>query len=235
MYVEIIWMSIANSCWGFGTHSISTAWTLDQAINPCWSFLTEFQTPKQFLPFFLAMARRQCRRPAGGIGKVQQHSPHCCTYQPTPAEELELIFHIHGRADGQQWNENANAKGNCVLCGAMRFNSPLWPSLSGLSDRQRISRKVNHEVGPQGRRNVENCVGDNIQIYQPYSNQESRLWPNSSACPHHNFWHSGGPGCPTSLFGIKIHSLYRTAGMRMYGDNCTCPHISFDRILFLWL
>ena len=27
------------------------------------------------------------------------------TYQPTPAEELELIFHIHGRAeraDGQQ-------------------------------------------------------------------------------------------------------------------------------------
>ena len=75
------------------------------------------------------MARRRCRRPAGGIGKVQQHSPHCCTYQPTPAEELELIFHIHGRADGQQWNENANAKGNCVLCGAMRVSSPLWPSL----------------------------------------------------------------------------------------------------------
>jgi hypothetical protein len=109
------------------------------------------------------MARRRCRRPAGGIGKVQQHSPHCCTYQPTPAEELELIFHIHGRADGQQWNENANAKGNCVLCGAMRVSSPLWPSLSlSGSDRQRISRKVNHEVGPQGRRNVENCAGDNI-------------------------------------------------------------------------
>ena len=23
--------------------------------------------------------------------------------------------------------------------------------------------------------------------------------------------------------------------MRMYGDNCTCPHINFDRIFFLWL
>ena len=40
--------------------------------------------------------------------------------------------------------------------------SSLALSLSGLSDRQRISRKVNHEVGPQGRRNVENCAGDNI-------------------------------------------------------------------------
>ena len=133
--------------WGVGTHfpypQPEPKIKQTTLFDPLW---LSNSTTVPTLPFFLAMARRRRRRPAGGIGKVQQHSPHCCTYQPTPAEELELIFHIHGRADGQQWNENANAKGNCVLCGAMRVSSPLWPSLSG-SDRQRISRKVNHEVG----------------------------------------------------------------------------------------
>ena len=110
------------------------------------------------------MARRRCRRPAGGIGKVQQRTGHTAVHTNRPPLRSWNSFSI-STAEPMANNEMKMRMPKVIVFCVGLWDSALLSgplSLSGLSDRQRISRKVNHEVGPQGRRNVENCAGDNI-------------------------------------------------------------------------